>query len=502
MDAKSPPPKMIAATSPVSPAAGAVDKKNHWSEYLAVPAILIAVATFVFPPPVGVTASGWHIVGLLIPLIVVWATEAMPIGASSLLFLALVVSTGIAPAEVAFKGFTASLPWLLVGAFAIGIAMEQCGLAKRVTYFLMSRIRGVWSMIGAAYASNIFLIGVPSATARGAILAPILDGILKSVGRPRKSRLSLLLTYNFAASTQIVLTVMFLTGGAGSILTNAVYGQLTGHYLTWNQWVVIMFLPTVIMCTAGFIGSAIFAWPEPELADKLRDTTAAKEAYAALGPITADEWKVAAIFAFVLVLWIIGGTIKLDPGYAALFAMALLFLPRIGVLKPHAFREINWDITILVATAVSMAGILDQSGIVKTISDTIIGPMLNPLALFGMAGVVVGSILIGLVAHFIMPSPGQLSLVIPLLVAWGTKTAHLPEAEVLAFLGLLSTAGNEAVILAYQKPPLYVFLGLDLTDNRAFNALLIKIYPFTAVGMFLAAFVAYWTIKLTGFGIS
>ncbi|MCK9915943.1 anion permease [Microbacteriaceae bacterium K1510] len=491
-----------AAPPSAAPAAAKKKGEGRWIAYLVVPAVLIAIAAFIVPPPAGVTPAGWHLLGLLIPLIAIWATEAMPIGASSLLFLALVVSTGIAPAEVAFKGFTASLPWLLVGAFAIGIAMDQSGLARRVTYFLMSRIRGVWSMIGAAYASNVFLVGVPSATARGAILAPILDGILQSLGRPRDSKLSLLLTYNFAASTQIVLTVMFLTGGAGSILTNAVYGQLTGHYLTWLQWVAIMFLPTIVMCGISFIGSAIFAWPEPDLAAKLRNVTAAKEAYEALGPITANEWKVVGIFVFVLVLWIIGGTIKLDPGYAALFAMALLFLPRVGVLKPHAFHEINWDITILVATAVGMAGILNQSGIVHTISDAIISPMLNPLAEFGVPGIIIGAILIGLLAHFIMPSPGQLSLVIPLLVAWGTQTAHLPQAQVLAFLGLLSTAGNEAVLLAYQKPPLYVFLGLDLTNNRSFNALLIKVYPFTAVGMFFAALIAYAIIRITGFGIS
>ncbi len=39
-------------------------------------------------------------------------------------------------------------------------------------------------------------------------------------------------------------------------------------------------------------------------------------------------------------------------------------------------------------------------------------------------------------------------------------------------------------------------------DNRAFNALLIKVYPFTALGMFFAGLVAYWIIAITGFGIS
>ena len=477
-------------------------KHGHWSEYLVVPAAAVAVAAFVLPPPGNVPVAGWHLAGLLVPLIAIWATEAMPVGVSSLLFLALVVSTGIAPAEVAFKGFTGSLPWLLVGAFAIGIAMEQCGLAKRVTYFLMAKIRGVWSLIAAAYAANVFLVGVPSATARGAILAPILSSILKSIGCPKDSALSRLLTFNFFTSTQVVLTVMVLTGGASGVLTNAVYGQLTGHHLTWNEWLAIMFLPTIVMCACGFVGSALLAWPEPELAARLANTTAAKEAYQALGPIKADEWKVVGIFALLIAMWIFGERIHLDAGYAAIIAMALLFLPGIGVLERKAFREINWDITILVATAIGMAGILDRSGLIKSLSDHLVGPFMNPLSTFGMAGVLFGAILVGLVAHFIMPSPGQLSLVIPLLVAWGMNTAHLPEAQVLAFLGLVSAAGNEAIMLAYQKPPLFVYLGLDITDNRAFNALLIKVYPFTALGMFCAGLVAYWIIELTGFGIS
>ena len=39
----------------------------------------------------------------------------------------------------------------------------------------------------------------------------------------------------------------------------------------------LMFIPTLLMRGLAFIDSAIFAWPEPELAAKLRNTTAAKE---------------------------------------------------------------------------------------------------------------------------------------------------------------------------------------------------------------------------------
>jgi di/tricarboxylate transporter len=216
--------------------------------------------------------------------------------------------------------------------------------------------------------------------------------------------------------------------------------------------------------------------------------------------MTADEWKVLGAFLLAVFLWIIGGTIKLDPGLAAVIVMGLLFLPKIGVLPSKALRELNWDITLLIGTAVGVAGILDQTGMINVISGALISPLLDPLSHFGLIGIAVGCIIVGLIAHFLLPAPSNLTLAVPLLITWGTSSMHLPTAVVLAFLGILSVLNDKLVMLAYQMPPYYVYLAMDVTDGPRFNALLIKLYPVLALALIVCAFVAYGMIMFTGFG--
>jgi anion transporter len=475
-------------------------RKGVLMYWLLFGGLLIGASLFVIPAPTGVNPDGWHVLGLLIPIVVIWATEAIPVGVASLVFLALVVAFHYVTIDVAFKGFTNHLPWLMLGAFGISAAMERSGLSKRMTYFLLSHLKGFWGLVFAAYAANTCLMAVPSSAARSGILAPVLSAIMTTIGRPTKSNLSRSLTYNFCNATNAFVGDMFLTGGAGNAVMLVLYTTLTGKSLTWIQWLVIMFLPSLIYTFVAVIGSVMFGRPEPELVEKLRNSKAAQEAYQSLGPMTADEWKVLGAFLLAVFLWIIGGTIKLDPGLAAVIVMGLLFLPKIGVLPSKALRELNWDITLLIGTAVGVAGILDQTGMIKVISGALISPLLDPLSHFGLIGIAVGCIIVGLIAHFLLPAPSNLTLAVPLLITWGTSSMHLPTAVVLAFLGILSVLNDKLVMLAYQMPPYYVYLAMDVTDGPRFNALLIKLYPVLALALIVCAFVAYGMIMFTGFG--
>jgi hypothetical protein len=207
---------------------------------------------------------------------------------------------------------------------------------------------------------------------------------------------------------------------------------------------------------------------------------------------------VLALFLLLILLWVIGGQIQLDAGFAALFVMGLLFLPKIGVLPTSALKEINWDITLLIGTSVSIIGIFDQTGMIKVVSTALVAPVLNPLALYGVIGVALGVVIVNLIAHFMLPAPGNIPLAVPLLIGWGTQVAHLPALEVLVVLLLLSALVNQVVVLAYQMPPFYVFLGMEVTDHAKFNGLLVKIWPFATIGALLGALVAYGMVTSLG----
>lgn len=477
------------------------EAKPLWTYYLLAAGIVVAVGSFFVSPPPSVNPNGWHALGLLIPIIVVWATEAIPVGVSSMLFLALVVIFNLVPPATAFKGFTTDLPWLMVGAFSIGKAMEVTGFSKRITYLLLSRLRGLWGTIAAIYAVNVCFMAVPSSEARSGVLSPFLSSIMATIDRPTKSNLSRFITYNFCNATNSFVGNMFLTGGAANIVLVALYAQLTGITLGWSQWFVLMALPTLLFTVVAIVFAWVFSRPEPELMAKMQDSTALAEAYKAMGPMSADEWRVLAIYVFAVAIWIVGGFFHVAPGFAALVIMALLFLPKIGVLPRRALREINWDIVLLLGAVTGVAGILDQTGMLKAVSNILVAPILDPLAHYGLFGIAIGCIIVGLIAHWLLAGPTNLTLALPLLVTWGLQTQHLPMPVVLAFLAMLSALGDKLIMLPYQVPTYYTFLAMDVTDVPRFNALLFKLYPILAVAILIGAYITYGMIRITGIGM-
>jgi solute carrier family 13 (sodium-dependent dicarboxylate transporter), member 2/3/5 len=480
--------------------AGDLENRPAWVYYLLIAGILAAAACYFVGPPAAVSANGWHALGLLIPIIIVWATEAIPVGVASMVFLALIVIFRLAPPAVALKGFTTDLPWLILGAFTIGRAMERTGLSRRLTYLLLSRLKGLGGTIIAIYAVDVCFMGVPSSEARSGVLAPFLDSILATIGRPTKSNLSRFITYCFCNATNAFVGNMFLTGGAANVLLVGLYAQLTGISLSWGQWFILMALSTLLFSFVAVCFAWLFSRPEPALMAKMRDSDAMAAAYAAMGPMTADEWKVLVIYLLAVVAWIVGGLFHVAPGFAALVIMALLFLPRIGVLPRRAVREINWDIVLVLGTVTGVAGILDQTGMLKAISNVLVAPILDPLAQFGLFGIALGCIIVGFVAHWLLPGPANLTLALPLLVTWGMQIKHLPMPVVLAFLVLLSALGDKLIMLPYQVPTYYTFLAMDVTDIPRFNALLFKLYPVLAVTILIGSFIAYGIMLMTGIG--
>ncbi len=472
--------------------------KNQYLNYvLMIVGVIIGIVFFSTAPPNGMTVDGWRVLGLLIPIIMVWATEAVPVGIASMLFLSLVVAFKLASMEIAFKGFASHLPWLMAGAFAIGIAMEQTGLSKRITYFLLSRLNSFWGLVAAVYLTNICLMAVPSSSARSGILAPILKSIINTMGPISKSNFSRWLTYQFCTATDAFVGLMFLTGGAANAIFLGVYTVLSGKTVSWGHWLVVMFVPAVVFAIFGIVGSMIFARPEPELVAKVRNGNVTRQAFEELGRMTNKEWRVLLMFFLSIFLWIVGSAIQLEPGITALVVMSILFLPGVGVLKIDALNKLNWNIVLLIGAVVGVGGILNETGMVSQLSNVLITPVLGPLFHFGLLGVAIGVIVIGFISHLLLPSPNNLSVSLPLLITWGLKTAHLPMAAVLAFLGLLPIITDKIVLFPYQIPPYYVFLAMDVTDRQRYTDLLVKMYPIMVVAAIVGTFIAYQLLILT-----
>ncbi|MDR3718429.1 MAG: SLC13 family permease [Bryobacteraceae bacterium] len=478
-------------------------KIGRTSSSLLVISVLIAVLFFLIPAPQGIPAGAWHVLGLMIPTIVVWATEAIPIGISSTFFLTLVVVTGIAKADIAFSGFLNDFTWLMMGAFSISVAVQKTGLSRRMSYYILSKAKGYWGMIAAGYVVQTCLMAVPSGAARDSIVAPVANSIMDAAGRPTDSNFSRFLAYHYQMANHVWVALLVMTGSADNPVMLSLFTKLTGATISWSQYFVVMLVPAAVVTLTLIVGSLLICKPEKELVALVKDSRAATEVYRSLGPLSLDEKKVLVAFFAVVVLWITGSWIHLSAGWAAMIVASLLFFPAIGVLQGSDISKVNWNIVLMIGSVQGLGGILQTSGLAAISASAVISPLLDPLSAFGLFGIAVGCVIISWLLHFVLPSPNNIALSLPILVAWGAMHPGLMSpAAMFAFFGIMSLIGSKIVFLPYQLPPLYILLGMGVTDVQKYNVFLMKMYPVVAVGIVLASFVAFGIIGMTGYGLA
>ena len=124
--------------------------------------------------------------GVLLGVIVLWITEAVPIPVGGLLGVAAVVLLGVAPADDVLAPFGSSTVFTFIGAFILAQAMLTHGLARRFAFRILS-LPGVGKtttrVIIAFGAITCALSAFVSNTATVAMLLPTALGILAVIAK-------------------------------------------------------------------------------------------------------------------------------------------------------------------------------------------------------------------------------------------------------------------------------------------------------------------------------
>src|SRR3546814_1935513 len=102
--------------------------------------------------------TAWSAAGLALLMAVWWATEAIPIPATSLLLILLIPILGIGTLGSATSPYANSVIFLFLGGFVIGLAMQRWNLHRRIALHLLLAMRSeehtseLQSLIRSSYA--------------------------------------------------------------------------------------------------------------------------------------------------------------------------------------------------------------------------------------------------------------------------------------------------------------------------------------------------------------
>ena len=355
-------------------------------------AIAVAIALliwFVIPVPECVTPNAWHLLALFVGTIAAIIGKAMPIGALSMIAVALVAVTGVTndkPSGAiadALSSFSNSLIWLIGVSIMISRGIIKTGLGARIGYLFIA----VWGKktIGIAYSlalSELILAPVtPSNTARGGgIIHPIMRAIAGSYDSdPEKGTQGRIGRYlaltNYHANP--ITSAMFITATAPNPLVVKLIADVTGAQiqLSWGTWALAMLLPGLV--ALAVMPLIVYMLYPPEIKSTPNAAQFARERLQQLGSITRGEMIMLGVFAILLVLWagipamLLGAGWAVDATTTAFIGLALCLITGVLTWDDVIKEKSAWDTIVWFGALVMMATFLNKLGLITWFAKSI-----------------------------------------------------------------------------------------------------------------------------------
>ncbi|MEX1187450.1 MAG: DASS family sodium-coupled anion symporter [Gemmatimonadaceae bacterium] len=341
---------------------------------------LLFAVMLLLAPPEGMSLLAWRTAAVGALMATWWITEAIPIPATALLPIVLFPLLGIATVAATTAPYANPVIYLFLGGFLIAMALESCGLHKRMAL-------GVLGVVGTKPANLILGFMVATAfismwvsnTATVVMMLPMATSVMAlardgdhAAGDTRISAFGVALLLGIAYSASI--------GGLGTLIGTPPNALLAGFmsetYGVRIGFVEWMFLGVPIVLLALPVAWLLLTkWLHPVGSDPVAGGAAMlREERHALGVMTRAEWTVGTITALTAAAWVTRPIIErwvpaiTDTGIAITGALLMFIVPlswrspRVALTWKQAER-LPWSVLILFGGGLSLAAAIQQTGL-------------------------------------------------------------------------------------------------------------------------------------------
>jgi DASS family divalent anion:Na+ symporter len=389
------------------------------------------VVTLGLPRPASVDPAGWRLLAIFVATVAGLILLPVPGGAIVLLAVTLAPLLGGLQLTEALGGYADSTVWLVMAAFFISRALLNTGLARRIALVF---VRGFGrSSVGVCYAlamSDVTLASIiPSNAARsGGVTLPIVRSIAELYGSQPGETARKLGAYLMAAVYQSVVVgaAMFFTGQASNPLAAQMAGQF-GYKVTWAGWLAAGIVPGIV--SLAVVPLIVLKIYPPDIRNTPKAAEFAADELRKMGPMSRQEWMLAAVFVSVCGLWVTSGWHGIDITITALCGSMTLLLTGVLTYDDVIREKSAWDIFLWYGGLLRLAKALNDAGVMRAFAD-VIGRAFEGMAWLPLLVVV---LLIYFYAHY----------------GFASITAHLLSMYP-AFLALLIAKGAPVGLVVFS----------------------------------------------------
>jgi DASS family divalent anion:Na+ symporter len=404
--------------------------------------VAIGVVLWFVPAPAGLQPKAWHMFAVFVATIAGIMTAPLPMSVVAIIGATVGVLVGVLTFADVTRSTGTDLVWLVMLAFFISRGVIKTGLGRRIALLFMRLLGKRTTGLGYGLVLTELVISpaMPSITARaGGVMLPITRAISEVLGshaddpqsRAKVGRYLILCAFH----ANIITAGMFITAMAGNPLAVKLAAD-QGVSISWLDWAVAASVPG-LLCLAVIPLAMLWISP-PEIRRTPDATDLAQRELTTMGPISAKEIIMAAIFIGLLVLWVFGDTLGVGATLAAAIGVSLLFICGVLTWQDALNEKSAWDTMIWIGLLIMLASKLNEYGMVgwfgKEFGQHLAGfPMLAVYMLVAVIYVYIH--------YFFASATAHISALFPLSMAL-MVAAGVPPFVAAVALGILSNVNG------------------------------------------------------------
>lgn len=483
------------------------DQPLRWWALLPGPALF--AVTLLGPAPDGFQGLAWPVLGLAAWMACWWALEAVPLPATALLPLAIVPLLGFAEPASILSEYANSAIFLILGGFLVALAMERCGLHKRIAYGIVARVgeQPRRLVLGVMIATALLSMWV-SNTSTTLMMLPVATSVATLLAQETASD-DARSVGNFRAAMTVSVAYAATIGGLGTLIgtpTNALVqgfaARNLGIDLSFGDW-LLFGLPTVcVLLPLAWWVLVRVALPF-ELRPSASSAVLVRDSLRGLGPMSSAERRVALVGACAAMAWVLRPLLDDLPGFERLndtviaiaAGLSLFLLPsgpgsHNALLDVGSFRRVPWDVLLLFGGGLALAATIQAS----TLSDTI-GAALATLGgwpLFALVALVVAVLVLWTELN---SNVAAAATFLPVLAALAAATQH----DALSLLAPAAMAASAGFMLPVGTPTNAIVFA---TGQISLRQMLRAGAWIDVTAAMVITLVGYYTVPLISRGLS
>ena len=471
----------MSAPTPVAEVS-VVKSQNQRRFVGALLGVLLGGVIWLAPTPQGLSRVGHGVIAILVFTVIFWVFGVLGPATTAMLMLALMILAGVKP-EHALGAYAGTPFWILVVVLFYGYAMQTTGLAKRLSFLILTWFPPTYAgVMGAFFVIGLVLSpAIPSNTVRVAIMVPIAWAVVEALGIPPRSRGSALI---------IISTFEMAVVPGFSTLYGSLYGPVMvglfssqGYDLQWMPYARALTLPTILWSLMLLAGNWVALRPEEKLTV---GKEFARSQLARLGKISRNEIITAMVVTISIVYWV-GERWHHRPTYL-IGMLALGAFAAFGIIQEKDFGgAISWSLVMFLGALFGLSAVVQQNKVTDWLAGYIV-PVVR--AVSGNVLILVVTMAVAMLAVRFMDPSGFLVLTV-LFLPISTALRHSPISPIVLVASLLFA--ENPFWTTYEN--IWVAMTEGMTGNLAFEGVhrvrLAHVYAIASL-ITLAISVPYW----------